>query len=442
MDATILLALDALDGLETAEVLQSIVDASADGVCLIELGVDGEYRYLAANPAYRRLFFPAEQPVAGRRLAECLPEQVASDLELNCRQCLSGGKSISFRESVDPPGSGRVRETTLLPFTNTSGSVTAIAAVCNQVVEAADRIDTLAQIDRYLPGFIYELEQGPDGAFRYTFLSSGVQALLGVPPAAAMRDANLLLDRIHRDDYPGVMAETAAQAETLAPWRGVFRMVRASDDAIVWIECYDTPQRLGDGGIRWVGYANDVTQRVELEQQIRKLAHFDSLTGLPNRNQFMERADQALIMAQRDGSSLAVLYVDLDGFKAVNDCYGHAVGDEVLRVSADRMGACLRAPDILCRLGGDEFVIVLPMIAGRANAATVATKVLQAVAEPIVLPDQVTRVGASIGVAVYPADGDDLRVLMGQADFAMYTAKRSGSGQIVYADSLGESEHP
>ncbi|NIC42992.1 EAL domain-containing protein [Aquabacterium sp. A08] len=162
---------------------------------------------------------------------------------------------------------------------------------------------------------------------------------------------------------------------------------------------------------------------------LMQLAHFDALTGLANRTFWTEQAQATLAAAQQNGKHVAVLFLDLDRFKHVNDSLGHTQGDELLVTVSARIQACLRARDVLARLGGDEFVALLPWVRGRDGAATVARKVAQALSEPIVLDRMQVTVTASVGVALYPDHGESVDALLRHADTAMYAAKAAGRNQ-------------
>jgi diguanylate cyclase (GGDEF)-like protein len=186
-----------------------------------------------------------------------------------------------------------------------------------------------------------------------------------------------------------------------------------------------------DGGA--VAMVRDITERKVAEDRIRHMAHHDELTGLPNRSLIRDRLEQAVRNAQRNGGHLALAFVDLDGFKLVNDGLGHNAGDELLMVVGRRMQACLRGSDTLGRLGGDEFVILLPDTGECPLALTpVLEKVRQAVTEPVQICDQSVRVSCSMGVVVYPRDGADPKTLMMNADAAMYRAKDLGSNNFQF----------
>jgi diguanylate cyclase (GGDEF)-like protein/PAS domain S-box-containing protein len=174
----------------------------------------------------------------------------------------------------------------------------------------------------------------------------------------------------------------------------------------------------------------DITEHKLAEERIQRVAHHDSLTGLPNRLLFYDRLLQAISMAKRDAGQIALLYLDLNGFKQVNDALGHAAGDELLQGVAARIRQLLRDSDTVARIGGDEFTVILPGIGGREEAEAVAGKITAAVAAPFQLGghEQNVNVGTSAGIAVYPADGLDADALIKAADAAMYSAKQARSG--------------
>jgi diguanylate cyclase (GGDEF)-like protein len=162
------------------------------------------------------------------------------------------------------------------------------------------------------------------------------------------------------------------------------------------------------------------------EERIRYLAHYDGLTGLPNRFLFKEYFDLALKSAKRHGKKFAVCFVDLDKFKEVNDTLGHDAGDEVLRVIARRLRGALRHTDKMARMGGDEFYILIEDLNDGFHAAEVAGKLLEQASRPVQIGEAQCRLGASIGISIYPDDGTDEQTLLRQADCAMYKAKESG----------------
>jgi diguanylate cyclase (GGDEF)-like protein/PAS domain S-box-containing protein len=187
------------------------------------------------------------------------------------------------------------------------------------------------------------------------------------------------------------------------------------------------PLRRADGELFAIGcVATDITERKQNEERIRYLAQNDVLTGLPNRMVFRDRVAQAIAQAQRSGAQVAVMFLDLDHFKNVNDSLGHDTGDELLKAAAQRLRACLRAGDTAARQGGDEFVICLPTLREGQHAIAIAEKLLETLRQPFPIAGNELHVRGSLGISLYPGDGTDADALMRAADAAMYHAKEKG----------------
>lgn len=170
----------------------------------------------------------------------------------------------------------------------------------------------------------------------------------------------------------------------------------------------------------------DVTMRKQAENKLRYLANFDTLTELPNRSYFITQLDQDLREAQRHQKILAVIFIDLDRFKQVNDTLGHDVGDELLKEVAIRLKSCVRGADTVARLGGDEFTIILPEVTGLSGVRTVANNILRSLNKPVKIEQHMLSISPSIGISLSPKDGDDVPTLLKNADAAMYHAKKMG----------------
>lgn len=170
----------------------------------------------------------------------------------------------------------------------------------------------------------------------------------------------------------------------------------------------------------------DITERKRVDDRIRHLALHDALTGLPNRILFRERLVVAIKEARRRQQQVAVLFIDLDHFKGINDTLGHQIGDRLLQLAAFRLRHCLREGDGVARLGGDEFVIDLPRLSSSRDAIAIAHKVLEVLREPFMIEQYALHASASIGIGLYPNDGQDVKTLMHAADTAMYHAKKKG----------------
>ena len=194
------------------------------------------------------------------------------------------------------------------------------------------------------------------------------------------------------------------------------------------------------GGSRYfVGIVRDITERKQAEQKIAHLAHYDYLTDLPNRALFLSTLEHSMLLAKRNDYRVAVLFLDLDGFKQVNDTLGHDAGDLLLQGVSARLKRIIRESDTVARVGGDEFTFVLNDVGTNGDIALVAGKIVAALSEPFELKGRQCRIGGSIGISVFPDDAGDLDQLVRQADEAMYLSKQSGKNtHRFYSDVLRE----
>ena len=210
--------------------------------------------------------------------------------------------------------------------------------------------------------------------------------------------------------------------------RGVYRR---KDGSQLQVEAFPRAVRSAGGDII-VSIARDITERLAAEERIQYLGTHDGLTSLPNRVMFSQLLNLAIAHARRHNRSFAVMFIDLDRFKIINDTLGHEAGDKLLQETATRFTGCLRASDVVARLGGDEFVVLVQEVSDAAQVAAVARKVLSAAIKPVVLLGQECRVTASIGICMYPADAEDEQSLMKNADSAMYLAKEQGKNNFQF----------
>jgi diguanylate cyclase (GGDEF)-like protein/PAS domain S-box-containing protein len=208
--------------------------------------------------------------------------------------------------------------------------------------------------------------------------------------------------------------------------------MRRRDGSVVWV-LENVSLLEGEGGGVLEGTLIDVTDRKYAHEQIEYQAYHDVLTGLPNRLLFRDRISIALAHARRTGRTVAVMFLDLDQFKLVNDTLGHTVGDRLLQAIGARLVSCVRGEDTVARMGGDEFTILLSDLIDRRGAATVALKILDAVRHPVTVDQHELFVSTSIGISVFPDDGDDAEMLLKNADRAMYHAKELGRDNFQYA---------
>jgi diguanylate cyclase (GGDEF)-like protein/PAS domain S-box-containing protein len=270
---------------------------------------------------------------------------------------------------------------------------------------------------------------------RITYLNAVAETLTGWPLAQAQ---GLALDQVFRlvdattrqpVDNPMLLAQSENRMVRLTPNCLLIRR----DGAEASIEDSATPIHDRRGQVTGaVMVFRDVTAARALTQRLAWLAQHDSLTDLPNRSLLNDRLGQAIARAERQHQPLAVLYLDIDRFKHVNDSLGHGVGDRLLQAVAQRLSACVRASDTVSRQGGDEFVVLLSEIAHERDAVVTAEKILFSLSQPYRIDDHELHLTASIGIVTYPDDGADATTLMRHADFAMYHAKNSGRGNCQF----------
>ncbi len=287
---------------------------------------------------------------------------------------------------------------------------------------------------RLLTDNIVDLVNATDAEGRITYASPSYRDALGYDPASLLgRDASELLEP---DDAVRLEAQLDAGFR-----RGERRVrievrLRGASGNLEWYEMLVKPRLDADG--RFVGAQGtlrEINERKHLETLLAEQALHDPLTGLPNRRFFAEVVTRLLLHAKRSGETVAIGFVDLDGFKEVNDTYGHQAGDALLQEVADRLRSAVREGDVVARLGGDEFTVALRSLQDESHARAIAERMAAAFEVPFDLGTTTVASYASIGVALYPAHGTDLEALLRSSDRAMYRAKHDGSGSVAFAST-------
>lgn len=248
----------------------------------------------------------------------------------------------------------------------------------------------------------------------------------------------------HPDDLTSNLANMQRMLDgSVTSYHMEKRYIR-KDQRIVWTQLTSSVVRNASGAPLYIiAQIEDITSRKSSQEQIIKLAFYDALTALPNRRLLLDRFNQALVLAKRFKRSLAVMYLDIDDFKRVNDNLGHDIGDELLKVVASRLQGCVRSMDTVCRQGGDEFIILLSELAQPRDAAAVAEKIIKTINEPVSIQASELNITTSIGIAIYPVNGtDDARELMKKADMALYEVKGWGKNGFTFYQSESESNPP
>lgn len=282
----------------------------------------------------------------------------------------------------------------------------------------------------------YDIILNLDGDGTLNYVSPSWKTTLGDPSDLALgRSLSTLL---HPQDVPACTAYVnGLMAGAHIPEGTEFRIRHANGQWRWFVAHGSSFKDYLTGAINLILIARDVTERRQMEQEIQYLAHHDALTGLNNRVSFMANVQRALQNSRRNGQQFAILYIDLDRFKPVNDTLGHAAGDLLLQQVAQRLKGSLRSMDSVGRIGGDEFMVLLDDIDNEDIALAVATKLGDVLEQPFMLGSDSANISASIGIALYPKHGRDFDSLSNAADHAMYRAKTDGKSRVALPSSTG-----
>ena len=420
---------------DAEERYRSLIELAPDGVTVFSNGII-EY----ANPAAARIMKAASpRELLGRKVADFVhPDHRARFAER--AEYLAAGPGVTGfeeRKLLGVDGSEVLVEAASVSYLERGRLV--MQSVLRDVSEQRKTREALAEREKRFRDVVEasgEYVWETDAAWRYTFVSERVEAVLGY-----MRHE--MLGRTPREfmllgEARAVDAWFEQHATEGRVFHGLEHRSIAKSGRVVWQQVSGVP--VFDAAGRLCGYRGtgaDITARKQAEERIQYLATRDALTGLPNRALLADRAHQAILAAARSRGGLALLCLDLDRFKLVNDSLGHAAGDALLRAVAERLGATLRGDDTLARLGADEFALLRNGLKGSQDAATLAQRALTMLARPFTIEGRTLSVTASIGISVYPGDGRDFGELLKSADAATHHAKETGrNGFRFYSPEL------
>jgi diguanylate cyclase (GGDEF)-like protein/PAS domain S-box-containing protein len=329
---------------------------------------------------------------------------------------------------VRKDGSYGVGELSAFPMRNEKGEIVGFRGVSHDVTERVRMEEALRQSEEKYRSILEEIEEGYyelDLAGNINFVNKSACRQFGYSEEELI--GTNYRAYVLKEDLKSVYKAWNKVYRTGEPLKSYpFATVR-KDGTQMFVENSVSPLRDKAGKI--VGFravSRDVTEHKQYEQKIAEMATHDSLTGLPNRTLLSDRLTMGLALSRRSGNRLAVLMLDLDKFKTINDTMGHGVGDQLLKAVAERLTSVTRKSDTIARIGGDEFVLVLPQVCQPANASRLAQRILDVFREPLVFDGHQLNITTSIGIAVYPEDGKDIEILLKNADTAMYRAKEQG----------------
>jgi diguanylate cyclase (GGDEF)-like protein/PAS domain S-box-containing protein len=392
--------------------------------------VDNSGNFTFFNDAMCRQLGYSREELTGMNYRKCTPEADVQRVFKAFNQVYRTGKPIKGIPMgwVRKDGTRIFAETSAFPLFNESGEIIGFRGIILDVTERAQMIKALSESEERYRTILAEIEEGyyeVNLAGDFTFVNDAICCQLGYSR-----------EELIGMNYLAYVLKEEAKGIYKA-WNKVYRTGKSlksypftaikKDGTQVFLESSISPLRSNEGRI--IGFrsiSRDVTEHKQFERRLEEMATHDSLTGLPNRLLLSDRFTVALALSRRTRNRLAILMLDLDRFKAVNDSLGHGVGDQLLKAVGKRLVNTMRKSDTIARVGGDEFVVVLPQISQADEAAKLAQRILEAFREPFVCDSHRLHITTSIGVAVYPEHGEDIESLLKNADTAMYWAKEQG----------------
>lgn len=423
------------DSWSKAELLDLITRSAGATMAVI----DRNLAMIYVNDEYARWFGTVPERLIGKTLVEVYGEMDAARFMPFVERVLQGERVQYQRLLRTPYGVDEWRTICLTPWHNRQGLVDGFITTALDVHELQVTMNALRAANQRLSS---HMENSPlavlemDHNLRLLHCSQRAVQLMGWLHVAGL-EGRLLTELVgplsqneglhHALQRLQSGQESQNRAETC--------FVR-DDGSEMHCEWFNSALTDAQGQVTSImALVQDVSAKIQIARQQHYLAHHDSLTGLLNRAAFHTRLEQALAQARGSAGSVALLFIDLDGFKGVNDAEGHRAGDEVLRVVAQRIASSVRAGDTMARLGGDEFLVMLEREVTRDVTDAIGHRIIEALHQPMAVEGRELFIGASIGVAVYPPLEGDIDTLMNRADQAMYSAKRAGKGRLHYAET-------
>jgi diguanylate cyclase (GGDEF)-like protein/PAS domain S-box-containing protein len=421
---------------ENVHHLASIVESSTDAI--IGESLDG--LIVSWNAGAQRMYGYAAAEAVGRSISMIIPPDRAHELE-PMLDAVRRGQRVGEFETIRVRKDGRRIDVSLAlsPIKDAEGRVTGASAIGRDITDRKAAQERLREAElRYrslverIPAVTYV--DAVDRTSSTLYMSPQIEQMLGYPAEHWQTGRDLWVRLLHPEDRERVLAEHRRTNDSGEPFMVEYRLIHR-DGRDVWVRDEALLVRDDEGaGQFWQGVMLDITDRKAAEEQVAYLAYHDQLTGLPNRALLEDLLGLALARARRRDLTVAVIYLDLDNFKAVNDNLGHSAGDDLLRQVAARMSDVARGTDVVARVGGDEFVVLLADLEPAPTDAptpevvsrTVAGRIRDVLSAPFAVAGTEVVAGASMGIALYPTDARNAEALMASADAAMYRRKRAG----------------
>ncbi len=448
---TIMSIIDITDRKNAEEALQNAYNLLTTIINTAPLRIfwkDTDLNYLGCNTVFAKDAGKLDsQEMIGKKDYDLSWKDQAELYGADDRQVMDSNiPKLSFDEpQTTPDGKTIWLRTSKVPLLNDKKETIGILGMYEDVTkryeldkELQSSHDLLDKLTKNVPGALYQYRLYPDGHASFPYASNGIKEIYEVNPKEVIDDAQPVFSILHPDDLDEIMLSIQKSAQTMEDWNLEYR-VDLPKKGVRWLEGLSKPEKLEDGSILWNGYIHDITDRKNTENELLEQksilnyqAHHDDLTGLPNRVLFHDRLTQSIEKAKRNNSKIALLFIDLDNFKEINDSLGHDIGDEILKMVTLRLRKATRGEDTLARLGGDEFTVILEDLHQGQDASVISNKILESLSKSMNVNNTTLYVSCSIGISIYPDDGESAQNLLKFADSAMYKAKDEGRNNFQY----------
>lgn len=423
------------DSSTKAELLDLITRGAGATLAVIDRGLTMVY----VNEEYARWFGAVPHQLVGKTLVEMYGESECNRFMPFVERVLQGERVQYQRLLRTPYGVDEWRTICLTPWYKTDGAVGGFITAALDVHELQVTMNALRAANQRLSS---HMENSPlavlemDHSLRLLHCSQRAVQLMGWLHVAGAQGRLLTELMGPLSQHEGLHHALQRLQSGLDSQNRAETCFARDDGSEVHCEWFNSALTDAEGQVTSImALVQDVSPKIQIARQQDYLANHDSLTGLLNRAAFQGRLKQSLVQAHSEAGSVALLFIDLDGFKGVNDAEGHRAGDEVLRIVAQRIASTVRACDTTARLGGDEFLVMLDRDVTRDVTDTMGQRIIEALHLPMAVEGRELLIGASIGVAVSPPLEGDIDALMNRADQAMYSAKRAGKGRLHYAEA-------
>ena len=403
--------------------------AMTDSMGAMVAFIDTDERIVYTNRRFAAWFGLQPNDMVGRNLRENYGADAYVAFSPHVQRALAGETVRYERELRKPDGSAAWISVDVRPHRDAEGCVMGVFASSLEVDELKRTRD---QLDKALQVQAFYMDNSPLAVIEWSDKvvvrrwSGQAEAIFGWSADDVIGRASIEIGLVHPEWIPTIRASTLELLEGRAQRNRMISRNRTKSGRYIYCEWFNSAFIDPDGKTHGIlSLAQDVTLRVEAEEQLRYSAVHDALTGLQNRQSLIARLNHALARVRRSGEPLALLFIDLDRFKAVNDTHGHAIGDELLRQAAVRLKACIRDADTVARIGGDEFVVLLDSELEVDTPEVIKQRIVNGFSQSFTVGELQLSSSASVGISRFPADGDDADHLLASADRAMYRAKLS-----------------